>query len=338
MITNKYIFSLLALLFAGSVGVTAQSDPFGEVEFGAYANNMSLIGYVRLGYEILGEDAIVAVYCGDELRGKASPVNEERYENILYLDIYGDSSGDNLIFKVFTGGKIYVADQGLTYKGDAVVGSPQAPYYIDVFPADFSDATVVTTTNADGLATTCLPYNATIPEGAKAYTATGIADNELQLALYTDDILPAYTPVIISGAPKSTFEWEPVVTIVKQLTGNILSGTTAAMAVEAGTVLTLGYDNGKENGKIGFWNFMGTTIHAHSAYITADQLPAEVQGLTFTSDFVVVGIDAVQSTHDCEIYNLAGQRLYHKQRGINIIRPTHSSASHLKNSRKIFVK
>ena len=282
---KKKSFSLLVLLLMGSASMIAQGDEFGEVPEGKYSNTMNITGYARLGDVILDEASIVAVFCGDEVRGKCSPVDDGSYSNILYLDIYGDNNGDKLIFKVLTEGRVIELDQGLTYKNDEIIGSPASPYYLD-FPAP-----VVTKTSAEGWATTCLPFNAKIPDGVTAYAATGIEDRELQLSQYSGTILPADTPVLLQSEPAaSTFEWLSILATADKPLQNILSGTTAATPVEANSVLTLGHDSSNE---LGFWRYTGTTIPANRAYITADQLPADVKGLTWLEGDSETGIESL---------------------------------------------
>ena len=65
---------MLALLLVGSAGLRAQSsDPFPEVNPHKYDNSMIIRGQVRQNGVALGNDAVVAVYCGDEIRGKGRP-------------------------------------------------------------------------------------------------------------------------------------------------------------------------------------------------------------------------------------------------------------------------
>jgi len=127
------IYSLLALLVMGSVSNLAQeTDPFGEVDVHKYPNTMTITGYVRMNGVVLGSETVVAVYQGDELRGKSSPFTSGNYTNLLMLSIYGETKGEPLLFKIYTGGKVVEVDQGLTFATDQRVGTLSEPYYIDI--------------------------------------------------------------------------------------------------------------------------------------------------------------------------------------------------------------
>ena len=128
---------MLALLLVGSAGLRAQSsDPFPEVNPHKYDNSMIIRGQVRQNGVALGSDAVVAVYCGDEIRGKGRPFSDENHIHTNFIQFLvhgdGDTNGDPLVFKVYTGGKIIEVDQGLTYQNNAVIGSYDKYYYIDL--------------------------------------------------------------------------------------------------------------------------------------------------------------------------------------------------------------
>jgi hypothetical protein len=124
---------LLVLLFLGSTSLWSQTaDPFPEVDIYKYAENMTIFGQVRQNGVALGSDAVVAVYCGDELRGKGRPFTSGLHTNIIYIQVYGETKGDALTFKVSTGGEVVEVDQGLTYQVNGEVGGPDNYYYIDL--------------------------------------------------------------------------------------------------------------------------------------------------------------------------------------------------------------
>jgi hypothetical protein len=109
----------------------AQTDPFPDVDDGAYQNNMTIVGQVRKGYEILPEGTIVAVYCGDEIRGKGATFSQGPYTSFFMINICGETN-DQLTFKVYTEGEIKEVDQGLKFTADAWLGSVSDFYYIDL--------------------------------------------------------------------------------------------------------------------------------------------------------------------------------------------------------------
>ena len=157
----KRIQTVLALLLVGSVSMLADGgDPFPDVDYHQWQNTMTITGKVRLNGVELKDEAIVTAYYHDEIRGK----QQVKANGYLYLSIGGaaEDAGIPLHFKVFTGSSIVEVDQGLEYVWNEKVGSYADPYIINL--------TVVTTnTSAEGWATTCLPYNAAVPEGVTVY-------------------------------------------------------------------------------------------------------------------------------------------------------------------------
>ena len=283
---HKRFYSLLAfLLFIAGNAIASplplegqgeapgEADPFGEVDNAKYPNTMTITGYVRLGDEVLDSTAVVAVYQGDELRGKKSPANNEKFPNILMITIYGETKGQPLHFKVFTGGRVIEVDQGLTFSNDVRVGKAKDPYYIDL------PVPIVTTPVTEGWATTCLPYNALVPEGVTVWIVTGIDENGILIKDQLEgNILPANTPVLLQGGDLESYEWLARVADGDINTeGSILKGTTEDMTFSAGDALVLGES---EDGAAGFWPAEdGTVIPAYSAYI--DDYPADIPGATF---------------------------------------------------------
>lgn len=132
--TSK-LFSLLALLILGSARLVAQTnDPFPAVDEHKYANSMIITGQVRKNGGLLTKDdnVIVAVYQGDELRGKGDLFDTGSYNDLFMIMVYGDTNDEQLYFKVYAEGSILEADQQLTYKINGRTGKPSDPYYIDL--------------------------------------------------------------------------------------------------------------------------------------------------------------------------------------------------------------
>ena len=333
---------MLVLLLLGGASIVAQDggDPFGVVNYRKYANNMSLTAFVRMGGQLLGKGIVVAAYCGDELRGKDTLMDDGAYTDILYLDIYGDTKGDKLHFKVFTEGRVIEVDQGLTYTSDDIIGSPESPYYIDL------PTSVTTTFSSEGWATTCLPFDAEVPDGVTVLNATGIKDGELvtevlQLPTIHSPLgggtefrlLPKDTPVLLQVSnldPQSsnqTCQWlSRVADGNVTTTGSILVGTTEPTNVTANSVLTLGHS--KETGEIGFWLYTGTTIPANRAYIA--DFRAGSRGAKISFNDGVNGINTMLNgkgimINDQFIYDLQGRSIFSSQssiprKGIYVIR------------------
>ena len=129
------LFSLLALLTLGSARLAAQAtDPFPAVDENQYANSMVITGQVRLDGEVLtkADNVIVAVYQGNELRGKDVLLDTGSYTDLFMVMVYGDTNGEPLRFMVFVNGNLYEVDQQLLYTINARIGKASDPYYIDL--------------------------------------------------------------------------------------------------------------------------------------------------------------------------------------------------------------
>ena len=233
---NKILVSVLALL-NWSAGLWADnSDPFPEVNPYAYYGNMSVTVKVSRGSEAL-QNVVVAVYSGNELRGKASPSNPQK-PGVTYLTVYGNKKGEKLYFKVYDGsdGLMYEKDYGQTYKYNGKIGSPQKPYELVLDDKDktiiLTESTGVTNLTKAGnvsfersftagkASTICLPFAMTSVSGGKVYEFVSVecdskegwvatmsdATPDGNLVLETDADKPylflpdATGPVIFSGA------------------------------------------------------------------------------------------------------------------------------------------
>ena len=296
------LFALLAML-GNAAYAQSSADPFGEVDNAKYPNTMTITGYVRLGDVVLDSTAVVAVYQGDELRGKKSPANNEKYPNILMLTVYGETKGQPLHFKVFTGGRIIEVDQGLTFTSDAREGKAKEPYYIDL------PVPIVTTPVTEGWATTCLPYNAEVPEGVTVWIVTGVDENGVLIKEQLEgNILPANTPVLLQGGDLESYEWlSRVADGDIDTQGSILKGVTEDTSFAEGEVLVLGE---AEDGAAGFWPVDDDTIvPANTAYIA--DFPADIPGASFeeraTTAIHAFSHFTISQSANC--YDMQGRRI-----------------------------
>ncbi len=309
--------ALLALLIMGSATARAQSgDSFPDVNDSKYAESMTIIGKVRMGGAILGNETVIAVYQDDEIRGKDTPFDQNGKRNIFSINVFGDTNGEQLHFKVFTKGRLIEVDQGLTYKVNDIIGTPQKPYYIDL------PGPVFTTTDTDGWATTFVPFNAEIPEGVTAYIVTDIVDDKLQLEEIQGNILPANTPVIIQTNGAESFEWLSRVATADTPGNNRLTGIEDVEFVEPGSVLVLGL--GGEDGQTpGFWRNTDSELQPNTAYIAN---PADgVEGYPLTD--LYDAISAVRDVKQNAFYDLQGRKADAKKKGVYIW-----------HNRKVFVR
>ena len=292
-------------------------DPFPDVVYGTYADNMTFFGQVRINGEIQPNGTIIAVYCGNEIRGKGTVQKQgTSIDKCARFTIGGETAGDPLHFKVFTGGRIIEVDQNAKYETNTALGSRKEYYYIDL------PAPVVTNTSSEGWATTCLPFNAEIPEGVTAYAATAIEDGQLKVEPIQGTILPANTPVLVDGSSAASCEWLARVATADKPQTNLFLGTTERTTVEPNSVFTLGHAN-NASGDIGFWKFTGTTIPANRAYLKVDNASG-IKGFTWLDD-----ADGIRTMNDGQwamdneasaVYDLSGRQIVNRQlpRGIYV--------------------
>lgn len=137
------IVSLLALLFMGGASLMAQdTDPFPDVKIGKYQGSMTITAQVRQNGEIV-TDAVVAVFCESELRGKGS-VGNGTNPDLAFLTVYGDNTtyDQYLYFKVYTDGHIFTCNPNpaMKYIFYAGIGTLSTPYVIDITPVSLDNA------------------------------------------------------------------------------------------------------------------------------------------------------------------------------------------------------
>lgn len=93
-----------------------------------YPNNMNVIAVVKDGDAVV-ENAAVEVYADNSLRG----VSEQSVvDNKHFMTIYGDKSAERLTFNVVVDGIIYEVENTISFSEDAVVGTLDNPYIIQL--------------------------------------------------------------------------------------------------------------------------------------------------------------------------------------------------------------
>lgn len=300
-ISNR-IYGLLALLIMGSASIQGQTtDPFPDVPYRQYFGNMQLSAKAVLNEQVLTEDVVIAIYCGDQIRGKGSPDNPD-YPGVAYLTVYGDMSEEQLHCKVAVKGKVIEVDQGdLSYAYNKVMCSPSDPYVINL------PVPVVTKPSSEGWATTCLPYNAAVPEGVTVWNVVGMDNGQLKMKQAKGSILGANTPVLLQSKGIDSYEWlSRVADGDVDTPGNIFEGTTEPLKVDANSVMTLGHS--LEDGKIGFWLYTGTTIPANRAYIA--DFPAGASGFAiFDDEATSVNAIASASQQSRQVFDVLGRKV-----------------------------
>ncbi len=141
-------------LLSRSRNMTRSTDPeyYTQVAPGLYPNSMTVVAVVMRGGEIL-TDVEVGVFAGDECREAIRSFENGK----LFLTIHGEGSGTTLKFRVYVDGKDIEAAQTLEYVDNAMVGSPDDCYVIDL------DNAVV------GIENITSPL-----DNVKVYTVTGV--------------------------------------------------------------------------------------------------------------------------------------------------------------------
>ena len=135
-------------------------------------------------------------------------------------------------------------------------------------------------------------------------------------------MIPANTPVILKGN-EGTYYFNTT-TAAAFNEANSLDGTIAAETYPSGA-FTLQMNNGV----VGFYDKAPTNnvIPGFKAYLPANEVPANVKGLTFIFDTPTGIVSTQKNDGEATIYNLAGQRVEKAQKGIYIV-----------NGKKVLVK
>ena len=93
-----------------------------------YPNNMNVIAVVKDGDAVV-ENAAVEVYADNSLRGVS---NQSVVDNKHFMTIYGDKSAERLTFNVVVDDIIYEVENTISFSEDAVVGTLDNPYIIQL--------------------------------------------------------------------------------------------------------------------------------------------------------------------------------------------------------------
>lgn len=179
---------------------------------------------------------------------------------------------------------------------------------------------VVSTLTDASYSTLCLPYNAIVPEGVVAYSAS--ENNEyIRLTPIPDYTIAANEGVVLKGA-SGTYSFIATGDKVNATNGNLMIGVTKDTPLRVDDKAYM-LTRKKEDGSVAF-RLLNTdyTLGANKAYL---KLP----GGTKARDIISVQWDEnetgiMETMHrendkDAAIYNLSGQRMKQTQKGINII-------------------
>lgn len=170
-----------------------------------------------------------------------------------------------------------------------------------------------------GYATFCLPYNATIPNGLTAYTATDNGES-VTLTAKAGRKIAAGEGVVLKG-DEGTYTFVAA-EHVDTTEGNQMVGVTEDTKLTERNnayMLTRKIDDGSIAFRLLKTNY---TLKANKAYLKASNTANIRELIPALWDDNATGIDNIakdEVTATGAIYNLAGQKLMRAQKGINII-------------------
>lgn len=177
---------------------------------------------------------------------------------------------------------------------------------------------VVSTLTDAGYATLCLPYNATVPEGLTAYTATDNGEF-VKLTAKEGGKIAAKEGVVLKG-DEGTYTFVAAEGSVSATEGNQMVGVTEDTELtEADNAYML--TRKKDDGSIAF-RLLKTnyTLGANKAYLKVDGSANTRELIPAIWDDNATGIENTTENNATNIiYNLAGQKLTRAQKGIYII-------------------
>lgn len=171
-----------------------------------------------------------------------------------------------------------------------------------------------------GYATFCLPYNATVPQGLTAYTASDKGDY-IKLTAKAGGKIAAGEGVVLKGE-ENTYTFVATAESVLPTEGNLMVGVTEdTKLTEADNayMLTRKIDDDSIAFRLLKTNY---TLGANKAYLKVDGSANTRELIPALWDDNATGIDEILNTstlNNNTIYNLSGQRLRQRQKGLNII-------------------
>lgn len=174
------------------------------------------------------------------------------------------------------------------------------------------------TVDGTGYNSLCLPYPTLVPEGATAYVAKSMENDQVVLEPIADGIVPAKTGVIIAAeAGKYHFEPSATSSNISSLLIGVLENTDTDNSKRYFTFDALSTP--------GFYLFNGSTLEANRAYLVTD---ASDTHTSYSVNIVPAGIDQITNgAADSKTYDLSGRRVKEPVKGL-----------YISNGKKILVK
>lgn len=236
------------------------------------------------------------------------------YISIVSSEIYWTLSNDTKeqLIRMTTDGTHYLQINNTSYSYFGSYKNTQTNIWffeVPTFDVEISSA---------GYATFCLPYNATVPSGLTAYTATDNGET-VKLTAIESGKIAAGEGVVLKGKG-GTYTFVATAEDVSATEGNQMVGVTEdtpLTSADNAYMLT----RKKDDGSIAF-RLLATdyTLGANKAYLKLENNARNLISVVWDDN--ATGIYDLSEKEEAEngaIYNLAGQKLMRTQKGINII-------------------
>jgi hypothetical protein len=158
-----------------------------------------------------------------------------------------------------------------------------------------------------GYATLYAPVALTIPAGVEAFYVSAIAEGEATLTPL-ENTIPANTGVILKAA-EGTYNFAIAASV--DAVANKLAGTVAAKA------WTNEYTLQNSDAGVGLFQKEVAQLAGFKAYLPAENVPANVKGLTFDFETAIRAIEAAKNSEN--IFDLSGRRVQKAVKGLYIV-------------------
>lgn len=273
-------------------------------------------------YAMVDDNGKVHSYCNKQkLMLLNGPIIGGEPDSDLKISEYFTITGKSVKLKI-TGNMNYYWPNDVTSNWDYSVttfGVGKATLDLKTFKFTIENNifdTPLTVTSA-GASTLVLPYDATIPEGVKAYTLEHKEGEATAIATELTGFIPANTPVLINAeAGTYNFHGEKTTWVGTEQTVGALTSVRVSKYVPAGSYVLQNH-----NGKVGFYKVEkanSVMIGANRAYLTPSVATAAAKiNIEYPT---VTGITSIKTTsiENDVMYNLAGQKVGNDYRGIVI--------------------
>lgn len=273
-------------------------------------------------YAMVDDNGKVHSYCNKQkLMLNNGPIIGGEPDSDLKISEYFTINGSSVKLKI-TGNMNYYWPDNTASNSDCSVetfGVGKATLDLKTFKFTIENNifdTPLTVTSA-GASTLVLPYDATIPNGVKAYTLTHKEGEATAIATELTGSIPANTPVLINAAAGTyNFHGKRTTWVGTEQTVGALTSVRACKYVPVGSYVLQNH-----NGQVGFYKVVEgkpVIIGANRAYLTPSVATAAAKiNIEYPT---VTGITSIKTTsiENDVMYNLAGQKVGNDYRGIVI--------------------